>query len=240
MAAPGGILREIHRLRKKAKELGSRVDQGPKQLQNQKDKVARQEQLLKQAQDELKQAKVKSHEKEGSLKIIDDQIKKYERQLNDIMSKKEYDALKHELAHAREQMGKLEDEIFSTLTDIEERAAKIPELEKNLKESRTQAEQFSRDYESRMADLASQHKEVLAKLAEVEATLPDDNKVQYDRLIRIMGPDALAAVEGRTCAACYTEITPQNHNDLSRSLFVLCKSCGRMLYLPEQATSPAQ
>jgi predicted nucleic acid-binding Zn-ribbon protein len=233
MSTPGTILREIHRLRKNAKDLSTRVEQGPKQQQLQKDKVARQEQLLKQAQDEVKHSKVTAHEKEVSLKSIDEQIKKYEKQLNDIMSKKEYDALKHELSHARDKVAKIEDEILTVLTEIEERTAKLPELEKNLKETKAQAEQLARDYETRMADLANQHKEVTARLAEVEATLPEDIKVPYDRLIRAMGEDALAAVEGNVCAACYTGITPQNRNDLLRSAFVLCKSCGRMLYLPE-------
>lgn len=233
MSSPGTILREIHRLRKNAKDLSTRIEQGPKQQQSQKDKVARQEQILKQAQDELKQTKAKAHEKEGALKTIDEQIKKYEKQLNDIMSKKEYDALKHELTHSRDKVAKIEDEILTVLTEIEERAAKLPELEKNLKETKVQAEQLARDFETRMADLAAQHKEVVAKLAEVEATLPEDIKAPYDRLIRVMGEDALASVEGHVCVACYTEITPQNQTELRRSLFVLCKSCGRMLYLPE-------
>lgn len=233
MSAPGAALREIHRLRKHAKELRLRIEQGPKQLQGQKDKVARQEQILKQAQDEVKQSKVAAHEKEGSLKIVDEKIKKYEKQLNDIMSKKEYDALRHELAHARDQVSKLEDEILTKLTEIEERAARVPEVEKNLQEAKIQAAQVAKDYETRMGDMARQQEEALGKLAEIEATLPEDIRAQYDRLTKLKGEDALSAVEGHTCVACYTEITPQNINDLARGLFVLCKSCGRMLYLPE-------
>ena len=233
MSAPGSILRDIHRLHKNAKDLSTRIEQGPKQQQAQKDKIARQEQILKQAQDEMKLAKIKAHDKEGSLKTIDEQIKKYEKQLNEIMSKKEYDALRHELSHARGKVAKLEDEILTILTEVEERAGKLPDLEKNLKETRVQAEQLDRDYEARMADLAKQHNEVLTQLSEMEATLPEDIKVPYDRLIRFMGTDALAVVDGHVCAACYTEITPQNLNELLRSLFVLCKSCGRIMYLPE-------
>jgi predicted nucleic acid-binding Zn-ribbon protein len=43
----------------------------------------------------------------------------------------------------------------------------------------------------------------------------------------------MTAVEGQSCAACYTEITAQQYNELKQELFVLCKSCGRILYLPE-------
>ncbi|HMF16558.1 MAG TPA: C4-type zinc ribbon domain-containing protein [Gemmataceae bacterium] len=233
MSAPGAILREIHRLRRNAKDLKGKIDQGPKQLKTQEDKVARQEQILKQAQDDLKHLKVATHEKEGSLKVTDEQVKKYTKQLSDIMSKKEYDALKSELTHSRDKAAKLEDQILEALGQIEERTAQIPVLENNLKEARAQAEQFNREYQARLADLAKQHQETLAKLAEVEGTLPADIKPQYDRLTAAKGEDALALVEGRTCTSCYTEITPQSYNDLIRALFVLCKNCGRMLYLAE-------
>ena len=233
MSAPGAILREIHRLRRNAKDLKGKIDQGPRQLKAQEDKVSRQEQILKQAQEDLKHLKVATHEKEGSLKVTDEQVKKYTKQLSDIMSKKEYDALKSELTHARDKAAKLEDQILEALGQIEERTAQVPVLETNLKEARAQAEQFNREYQARLADLAKQHQETLHKLAEVEGTLPEDIKPQYDRLTAAKGEDALALVEGRTCTSCYTEITPQSYNDLIRALFVLCKNCGRMLYLAE-------
>jgi predicted nucleic acid-binding Zn-ribbon protein len=47
------------------------------------------------------------------------------------------------------------------------------------------------------------------------------------------GADAMAAVENRTCTACYTEITAQNYHELILGQLVVCKSCGRILYLPE-------
>src|SRR5947208_3475117 len=74
---------------------------------------------------------------------------------------------------------------------------------------------------------------VQKQLAELEATLADDIKPAYDRLIASKGEDAMSAVENKTCIACYTGITAQNYNDLVQGRFLLCKSCGRILYLPE-------
>jgi len=67
----------------------------------------------------------------------------------------------------------------------------------------------------------------------VEATLPDDVRPLYERLLAAKGEDALAGVEERNCMACYTAITAQNYHDLKHNQFVLCKSCGRILYLAE-------
>ena len=48
------------------------------------------------------------------------------------------------------------------------------------------------------------------------------------------GEGALAAVEGEVCGGCYHKLTPQTMNELKMSKVVFCKSCGCMLYLPEE------
>ena len=55
----------------------------------------------------------------------------------------------------------------------------------------------------------------------------------YDRLVAVKGDRAMSLVQDRTCTACYTEITAQNQNDLLQERLVLCKNCGRILYLAE-------
>jgi predicted nucleic acid-binding Zn-ribbon protein len=56
---------------------------------------------------------------------------------------------------------------------------------------------------------------------------------QYDRVVAALGPESLAALNGRHCSACHTGITAQNYNDLQIGRFQVCRSCGRILYLPE-------
>lgn len=233
MPGSGVILREIHRLRRHAKDLTGQIEQGPRQVKAQKASIVRQEEALKKAQDELKQLKIKTHDKEVSLQATEDQIRKYEKQLNDIISKKEYDAIKHELATCRAGQAKLEDEVLQGMMDSEELQAKIREMEKALAQARVQAAQLEGALETRQADLGRQRDAVVRQLAEVEATLPVDNKPLYDRLIASQGEDAMSGVANRVCLACYTEITAQNFNDLSAGKFLLCKSCGRILYLPD-------
>src|SRR5262249_49394491 len=123
MAVPGPILREIHRLRRNAKDLVTRIEQGPRLLKGHKATVARAEEILKAAQDQLKQLKVHTHEKEVSLKATLGQLEKWDKQMQDIISKKEYEALRVESTHAREQVGKLEDDILTGMGEAEEQAA---------------------------------------------------------------------------------------------------------------------
>jgi predicted nucleic acid-binding Zn-ribbon protein len=117
---------------------------------------------------------------------------------------------------------------------IEEETAKLPEMEKAVARAKAEFSEFEKNSQGRLAGLSEHLDQTLQKIKEVEATLPpSDVRPLYDRLIAARGEDAMAAVENRTCMACYTEITAQAYNDLMLSQFLMCKSCGRALYLPE-------
>jgi len=233
MPGPAVIMREIHRLHRHAKELQTEIDRGPKLLKAQQAKVAKHEAALHEAQESLKHLKVAIHEKEVSLRGKNQEITKHERQLNEATGKKEYDALKAEIASEKRMCQKLEDDILNDMALSEERSARLPELEQAVRQARDEVARFDAANQTRLTDLAKELDQVGQKLQEIEATLPADILPPYNRLITARGEDALSSVQNRTCTACYTEITAQNYNELVQTQFVLCKNCGRVLYLPE-------
>jgi predicted nucleic acid-binding Zn-ribbon protein len=233
MAGPATILREIHRLRRYARDLQSEIERGPRVLKAQHAKVLRQEELLNEAKEEIKRLKMNGLEKDSLLKATLTQIGKHEKQLNESTSKKEYDALKVEIASDKEKSRKIEDDILENMSQVEEKTARLPEFEESIKQAKREYENFEKSFAGRVADLQEQLKVARADLEKVELTLPSDIRQTYNREIAARGEDALAAVENKVCQACYTEITAQAHNDLMLSQFVICKSCGRALYLPE-------
>jgi predicted nucleic acid-binding Zn-ribbon protein len=237
MPGPAAVLREIHRLRRFARDLQSEIDRGPRVLKNQQAKVSKQEGLLQEWHDSIKKVKVAMHEKEVSLRTRHQQIAKHEKQRNEATSKKEYDALQAEIDSDRRGCQKLEDDILEDMAEIEDRTNKIPELEQNIKRAKDELAEFEKGYQERQENLAQQFSQTEVQLREVEASLPADIRQQYDRLVAAKGEEAMAAVEIRTCSACYTEITAQNYNELIVGLFVFCKNCGRMLYLPGNPTT---
>ncbi len=233
MAGPATILREIHRLRKFAADLKAEIERIPHLTKIQQAKVTRQEDTLKDTQDNLKRLKMTSHDKEVQLKGNLQLTTKHEDQLNQAGSKKEYDALKVEIASDKKKSKELEDEILEIMGQIEERTALIPEVERSVKQAKDEYAEFEKTVKTRRETLSQQLDETVRSLADVESTLPPDIRPLYDRQVGARGEDAMAAVQNRTCMACYTEITNQAYNDLMLSQFVVCKSCGRVLYLPE-------
>jgi predicted nucleic acid-binding Zn-ribbon protein len=232
MATPAQILKDIHRLRRHIKDLDAKLDQGPKAHKAHKLKVTQAEEALHKAHDAIKHLKVKIHEKEVSVKAAQQSIEKLEK--TPVSNKKEYDALRTEIATAKKAIRDLEDQMLEAMTEVEDKTKQTPEAEKALHKAKADAAQFEKDHQERLNRWTQERQSALQQLAQVEATLPEDLKIIYDRMVSSKFADAISAVQGRICVTCYTEVTPQMSNELQRGLWVICKSCGRMLYL-EQA-----
>jgi len=237
MADTAGILRELHRLRRQVKNLQEEIDRLPRQLKAQQAKVVRQEESKHQGDEKVKKLQLVAREKEGKLKDQHLQIAKYEQQLKTATSKKEYDALQVEIAYAKQSCRKIEDEILAALGEVEEMSATLPELEKAVQQARGEVVQFEKNSQGRQANLTEQLQQAAQQLKEVELQLPVEIRPLYDRQVSARGEDAMSAVQKRTCTACYTGITAQNYNELLQGMWVVCKSCGRILYLPEPVAS---
>src|SRR5712691_8275298 len=123
MAGPATTLREIHRLQRHARDLKSEMDRMPRLLKNQEAKITRQEEAVAEAQNLLKRLKLANVDKESELKSTLQLIEKHKQQREQVSSKKEYDALTHEIAAEKTKCQELEDEILDTMGQIEERTA---------------------------------------------------------------------------------------------------------------------
>ncbi len=232
MPGPGSFLREIHRIRKHAKDLAGKIEQAPRQLKAQQNHLARLEDNMNQAKEAVKQCKVRQNDKEVSIRGLQATIKKHEKQRDEAGNKKEYDALQLEIKQEKQNITKLEDEILVIMGEVEELTAKLPTLDKALQQGKADFAKYQADQGERLKRFAEDREQALVSLAKVEADLPSDVAPLYEAEVKRRGEDAMAGVENRTCIACYTEITAQMYNDLVRESFVKCKSCGRILYLP--------
>lgn len=240
MPSPAEILRELHRLQIHVANLQNEIERGPRMLKAHQTKVAKHEETIQKTHDQIKKLKVAMHSKEVSLKEVQQLVAKHETQRNQASSNKEYQALQHEIENERQKFRKIEDEMLVDMEAIESLTLKVPEYEKEMEKTKQEVAKVVDDIQSRRTSLVDMLDGAHKQIAEVQAQLAPDVKTHYDRLIAARGQDALAAVGGQTCTACYTEITAQSYIDLRRGAFVLCKSCGRILYITEQPAAAAE
>jgi hypothetical protein len=148
-------------------------------------------------------------------------------------SNKEYQLLKDQIAADKQANSVLADEILESLDRLDQLQGAIKTAEENLHKQREELARVKKRVEEQQQGLESELARVTAELAQAEQQVPEDFKSDYMRLAKARGADALAPVEGESCAGCFQTLTAQVQDLLRRDKPVFCKSCGRLLYLPE-------
>jgi len=233
MEVSGELLRNIHLLHCRIKSLRERLELGPKQLQARRNVVANQEQKLKELREEVKKLKVRAHEKEVDRKAMESRIEGLGVRINMAKSNEEYKKLVAEREALSAAAGALEDEILDLLERQDDKERELKEAEVELKRLQAELAEFERAMSQERGSLADQLAESQRELAEAESQLPFQVHEDYRHIVSRRGHEALAAAENNTCTGCFTTITPQMKNELLANEFVLCKSCGRILYLKQ-------
>jgi predicted nucleic acid-binding Zn-ribbon protein len=229
------LLREAHRLRRHLRELKSEIDLGPRVLKIQEQKLAAAKAAHAAAHDHIQKLKLKIRDDEGTLKVVNGQLAKFEKQLNDAASPKEYEGKQSEIRQAKEKVAALEEAILMGMEELEQKTAHLPTDDKIWAEAQAEFEQYKIDAKERLERLSADQRASVEALAKVDGQFPPAVKPQYDRLIKAYGPDGLAALSGKVCGQCRVGMSDQARSDITAGKFVCCSTCGRALYLGEPA-----
>ena len=230
------ILRTLHRIHRQLADLGERLEHGPKRIRATEGNVAHRQQQLEQAQSDFKKLRMAADQKQLQFKSSEGRIKDLRRKLNTATSNREYQALKDQVAADEMANSVLEDEILEALEKIDQFHQQISENEAALKAARQKAEAVRSEVAQQEPRIQHDLRRLEAELKESEVALPPTVKEVYQRVVRQKGEDALAAVENEFCSGCHHHVPLNVCADIMLARPMFCRSCGRLLYLPESAS----
>lgn len=234
MTIAAGTLQELHRILRQLGDLRERLAQGPKQIKVAEGTVARCEQSLLQAKDTHRKARSSSEEKQQQLKQREGRINDLQGKLNACDSNREYQALKDQIAADKTANSVLADEILDGLEKLDELQTQVTTGNDHLAKAKDELQRVKQRVTEQQSGLESELARVLEELQRAEAHLPEEFKQEYQRITKTRGEQAMAQVEGDCCGGCFQMLTPQMMNDLYLAKPMFCKSCGCLLYLPEE------
>jgi predicted nucleic acid-binding Zn-ribbon protein len=225
------LLATLHRMLRQQADLNDRLEAGPRQVRVATNNQAKFQTAVEQAKQQLLETKMAADEKQLHLGEREAKVEDLRKRLNVCDSNKEYQLLKDKIAADSTANGVLADEIFEMLERIDDHEAAL----KTAQESLTKAEGDTDAVKKRISEmtekLQGQLSEIQSELAETEKRLKGDVGVEYRRLAKAKGEDALAKTqEGRTCGNCYHTFTAQTLNELTLQKAVFCKGCGCLMY----------
>lgn len=227
------VLRTLHRIHRQLNDLAGRLERGPKQIHATEVNVQRCEELLTKTKGDAKALRMAADDKQLQLKSGEDKAKDLQNKLNMATSNREYQALLEQIAADKMAMSVLEDEILEALETIDAFKKNIAEAESGLAAAREKAEEIRDDVSKQQPVLQADVARVKTEMNQNEATLPADVRELYDRVVRHKGEDALAMVENQFCGGCNQQIPLNILSQVMLGQPVFCKTCGRLLYLPE-------
>ena len=233
MSITAAALRELHRIHQQLAELRDRLERGPKQVRIREANVAQLEARLAEARERAKQLQMAIDRKQLDLKSGEQKVLDLRVKLNGANNNREYQSFLEQIAAAEMAGSVLSDEILEGLEKIDQLGLATKEAEKNLASGKQEMEKARQAVESSAATIRADLVRLEGELVQAEKALPADLKADYERVVRSKGADSLALSEDGVCTGCGQQITLNMQNELKLSMLIFCRSCGRLLYLPE-------
>ena len=227
------VLRVLHRLQRQLTDLRARLDRGPRQIHAAEANVRRCEKEAAATKEEAKTMRLAADKKQLHLKTNEEKVKDLRNKLNTATSNREYQILRQQIAADEMANSVLADEILEAFEKADDFQKNIAAAEQVLDAAKNKTEAIRAETARAEPTLRADLARIEAELKQHEVTLPDDIHDLYNRIVRHRGEDALAVLEGQYCGGCHQQL-PLNHcANVMLGKPVVCKSCGRLLYLPE-------
>jgi uncharacterized protein len=227
------VLRTLHRLHRQLTDLKGRLDRGPKQIHAAEANLKHREELLAKTKAESKTLRMAADAKQLQLKSNEDKVKDLRRKLNAAASNREYQLLLEQIAGDEMANSVLTDEILESLEKVDAFQKNIANAETGAAAAKQKVAQVRAEVAEQEPLLQADFARLDAELKESEATLPNEVREMYQRVVRGKGEDALAMVEDQFCGGCNQQIQLNMLNQVMLGQPIFCKTCGRLLYLPE-------
>ncbi len=224
-------LQHLHHLLQQLEAAETLLSHGPKRIAAAQKKVAALEQACVDQKAQVQTIRKASDQKSLTLKSHEADIRKFTQRLNEATSNKEYDIIMAQVTAEKAVNAKLEDEILSLLTQVDEATDRLAQLQADVQAAKDNAQAVEADVRSREPGVIADVDRLKAEIREAESAIPAGECFgKYRRLVQSMAAAAMAEMHGGFCMACNTRVTPQDAVRINLGEFVTCRACGRIQY----------
>ena len=235
-AAPNigtSVLRALHRVHRQLTDLRERLDRGPRQIRVAETHVQHCENRLAAAKAEAKTLRMAADQKQLQLKSNEDKVKDLRRKLNAATSNREYQLLIEQIAADDMANSVLADEILEVLEKVEGFQKNVGDAEAALAAAKQKAAEVRGEVarSSRRSGPTSPGSK--PNCSRRKRLCRPTSAISTIAIVRQKGEDALAVIEGQCCGGCNQQIPLNSCNLVMLGQPVTCKTCGRLLYMPE-------
>lgn len=206
----------------------------PLEVQDLEDEIVGLETRIGKLTDELKELEQGVTDKKNLITDAKANIKKYEKQQNNVRNNREFDAISKEIEFQNLEIQLAEKRIKEAQVDMESKSEAINESKEVLKERKKDLEHKQGELDEITNETQKEEQDLIKKSEKAAKVIDDRLVIAYHR-IRDNARNGLGvvAVERDSCGGCFNKIPPQRQMDIkNHKKVIVCEHCGRILVDP--------
>jgi len=229
-----GLLDELYRLQERLRFVHNRErerDTVPVELtavdRDYKEKL----EAVQRIKQRLLEAEVEHRRAEAELADQQEKQKKYQAQLRNVQSSREYSAVLNEMDGVEKQIRASEDKVLALEEELETSRADLKKREENLPRETQEHEEKLKDWRAAQRAINEELRTAQAEIGDIEARMRPRELAEFRRLIEKKGGLAVVRVISNSCSACHVKVRPAAMQLLKAgNEIIYCDSCRRILY----------
>jgi hypothetical protein len=172
---------------------------------------------------------------EGELMGVESRIARYQGQLLEVKTNKEYQAMLHEIETCKSERAALDERILIEMEAQEERQRRIRGLDEALEDRRRRTAAGKADLDRLLAELRRESGTLEEERRQVASGIGPTYLDPFLKVARQRKGLALVAVRDGMCAGCHVRVMPKLVQQVRRlEGLIACDSCKRFLYVLDE------
>jgi uncharacterized protein len=168
---------------------------------------------------------------DGELSDQQELLKKYQGTLMQVKNQQQYAAAWKEIDATRKHVKELEESVLKNMTEAEALQQQLDARNDGHADLQARYDAAHAEWQSSLGDLRKEAEALRKKASQIEATIPERLRTEFQKIYRQRQQVAVSRVERESCTSCRTRVRPQVAQQLKRGELVHCEGCHRILFL---------
>jgi len=228
------LLDELYRLQDRIRFVQSRQrerDTVPAELAEVDREYREKLEAVRQIKARLIEADIEHRRAAGELSDHQEKQKKYQAQLRNVQTSREYSAVLNEIDGVEKSIRATEDRVLTLEEEIEGARADLKTREEKLPRETEEHEEKMKDWRAAQRAINEEVDAAKVEIGDLEGRMKPRDLAEFRRLVEKKGGLAIVRVVNNSCSACHVKIRPAALQILKAgSEMVYCDSCKRILY----------
>jgi len=160
---------------------------------------------------------------------------RYENQILQIKTQKEYEALTSEIAQIDDKLSMMKEEASDTRQEIEKLEKLLEAQNSQYEELDEKIAQSENEVNAALAEKNKELKKYLKEKKKITSGLDEEVIYKFEKIVKKKDGLGIVSIKNNVCMGCNMILPPQFVNDVRREEeIIFCPNCSRILYYYEE------